>query len=104
MLETIHIDDKDKHTRRHYYQQDAAVKQNNRLSNWQKIGHGIRQGWPVSLVHFNLNTEFILYELEESPGGITINSVITIRYVSNTTLLVDSDGLQKFLNLTNVAK
>lgn len=50
MLEIIHTDDKDKSILNDiYYQQEAAVKQNDRLSNWQKIKRCTRQGCPASV-------------------------------------------------------
>lgn len=66
MLETLHTDDKDKRIHNDiYYQQEAAVKQNDRLSNWQKIKRCVRQGCPASADLFNLYGELIHCELEE---------------------------------------
>ena len=74
MLKQIGIDDKDyRIVHNLYFQQKAAIKLTEDLSDWIDIKRGVRQGCVISLDLFNLYGEFALRKLEEIEEGIQIN-------------------------------
>ena len=102
MLKQIGIDDKDYRIIHNlYFQQKAAIKLTEDLSNWIDIKRGVRQGCVMSPDLFNLYSEFIFRELEEIEEGIQINGqrINNIRYADDTVLIASTEaGLQLLLN------
>ena len=71
ILKRIGIDGKDfRIIRNLYYEQKAAIKLTEGLTEWTDIKRGVRQGCVMSPDLFNLYSEFILKELEDVEEGI----------------------------------
>ena len=106
MLERLGVDEKDMRIIRNlYYQQKAAVKVGNELTEFVDIKRGVRQGCVLSPELFALYGEIILRAIETmdgfSLGGRNINNV---RYADDTVLVADSvEKLQDLVNTVNVA-
>jgi len=80
ILKWIDIDDKDfRIICNLYYEQKAAIKLMEGLTEWTDIKQGVRQGCVMSVDLFNLYSEFILKELEEGiqVNGWCINKMLT---------------------------
>ena len=83
-----------------YWNQKAAIRVEEDLSNPAEIKRGVRQGCVLSPYLFNIYTEYIFRESNNMTGiqihGQNINN---IRYVDDTTLLANSkEDLQKIFN------
>ena len=83
-----------------YWNQKAAIKVENELSEHTEIKRGVRQGCVLSLYLFNIYTEYIFRNAKDIPGvniqGYNLNN---IRYVDDTTLLASNHtDLQKLFN------
>ena len=106
MLERLGVDEKDMRIIRNlYYQQKAAVKVGNELTEFVDINRGVRQECVLSPDLFALYGEIILRAIETmdgfSLGGRNINNV---RYADDTVLVADSvEKLQDLVNTVNVA-
>ena len=102
-IKAIGIDGKDfRIIRNLYYEQKAAIKLTEGLTEWTDIKRGVRQGCVMSPDLFNLYSEFILKELEEVKEGIQVNGrcINNIRYADDTVLLASSEaGLQMLVNI-----
>ena len=106
MLADIQVDDHDiRLIRNVYYQQKAAVKVGDELTDTVDIRRGVRQGCVLSPDLFSLYSEVILREIEMvdgfNVGGHNINN---IRYADDTVLIADSaEKLQMLVNAVNIA-
>ena len=83
-----------------YWQQKTIVKINNDISEPLKIERGVRQGFVLSPVLFNLYTDLIFRNIDQGPGikigGHTINN---LRYADDTVLLAENETeLQQILD------
>jgi len=106
ILKRIGIDGKDfRNIRNLCYEQKAAFKLTEGLTEWTDIKRGVRQGCVMSPDLFNLYSEFILNELEVEKG-IQVNGRLTdnIRYADDTVLLASSEaGLQMLVNIVQTS-
>ena len=59
------------------------------ISEWSKVGVGVRQGCLLSSVLFNLFLEFVMKGLRQLDSGVQMGDtcINNIRYVDDTTLL-----------------
>ena len=83
-----------------YWEQAACMRVGNDTSEYSKIKRGVRQGCVLSPDLFNLYSEQILRELNES-GGFVIggNNITNLRYADDMVLLPDSqEKLQTLLD------
>ena len=83
-----------------YWNQKAAIRVNQELSDPAEIKRGVRQGCVLSPYLFNIYTEFIFRESNEMPG-IKINgtNINNIRYADDTALLASTnEDLQKIVD------
>lgn len=102
LLKEIHVDNKDIQLIKNlYWNQKAAVRVDDVLTDWIKIIRGLRQGCVQSPDFFNLYSEFILRAITDihgvKLGGVNINN---IRYADDTTLIASSEEeLQKLLDI-----
>ena len=71
------------------------------LTDWFKIGKGVRQCCILSLCLFNLYAEYIMRNagLEEAQAGIKIDgrNINNLRYADDTTLMAESEEELKSL-------
>ena len=108
ILKRIGIDGKDfRIIRNLYYEQKAAIKLTEGLTEWTDIKRGVRQGCVMSPVLSNLYSEFILKELEEVDEGIQVNGrrINNIRYADDTALLAYSEAaLQMLVNVVQTSR
>jgi len=108
ILKRIGIDGKDfRIIRNLYYEQKAAIKLTEGLTEWTDIKRGVRQGCVMSPVLSNLYSEFILKELEEVDEGIQVNGrrINNIRYADDTVLLAYSEAaLQMLVNVVQTSR
>ena len=83
-----------------YWNQKAAIRVDQELSEPAKIMRGVRQGCVLSPYLFNLYTEFIFRNSEDLPGlNINGRNVNNLRYVDDTTLLANTqEDLQRIVN------
>ena len=69
--------------------------------NWFQISKGVRQGCILSPCIFNLYAEYIMRNagLEEAQAGIKIagRNISNLRYVDDTTIMVESEEKLKSL-------
>ncbi|KAG1656246.1 Retrovirus-related Pol polyprotein from type-1 retrotransposable element R2 [Nymphon striatum] len=93
LLEQINIDDKDLRIIKNlYWNQNAAVKVGDELSEWKSIKRGVRQGCVMSPDLFNLYSEHILRQLEDLPGiSLGGNNINNIRFADDTALIAASE-------------
>ena len=102
MLNQLDVDGKDLRVLRNlYWDQTAAVRVDGELSEYTNIKRGVRQGCVMSPDLFNLYSEVILRNLDESEGlkanGENLNN---LRYADDTSLLAGSEeDLQRLLNI-----
>jgi len=108
ILKRIGIDGKNfRIIRNLYYEQKAAIKLTEGLTEWTDIKRGVRQGCVMSPVLSNLYSEFILKELEEVDEGIQVNGrrINNIRYADDTVLLAYSEAaLQMLVNVVQTSR
>jgi len=83
-----------------YYEQTAAVRVGNELTEWTKIGTGFRQGYVLSPDLYNLYCKIIFRNIQYLDGiiigGTNINN---IRYADDTVLLATSENkLQELID------
>ena len=101
ILEELDIDGKDLRIIRNlYWNQSAAVRIDGNYSAFKQIKRGVRQGCVMSPDLFNIYSETIFRELEDSPG-IKINGEVinNIRYADDTALIAGSETeLQSLLD------
>jgi len=93
ILKKRNVDDIDLRIIKHvYYQQQAAVRLQDGLTDWFEIKRGVRQDCVISPNLFNLYGEIILRQLEEVEEGFTVNGVKinNIRYANDTALIATS--------------
>jgi len=93
IFKRIGIDEKDfRIIRNLYYEQKAAIKNTEGLTEWTDIKRGVRQSCVMSPDHINLYSEFILKELEEVQEGIQVNGrrITNIPFADDTVLLASS--------------
>lgn len=83
-----------------YWEQTAAVRVDNELSEWMKIERGVRQGCVLSPDLFSLYGEIILREIKDIPGiAVNGHNVNNIRYADDTVLISETEiGLQQLLH------
>ena len=72
--------------------------------NWFQIGKGVHQGCILSPCFFNLNAEYIMWNvgLAEAQAGIKIAgiNINNLRYADDTTFMVESEeDLKSLLNV-----
>ena len=71
------------------------------ITDWFKIGKGVRQGCILSPCLFNLYAEYIMRNagLEEAQAGIKIarRNINNLRYADDTTLMAESEEELKSL-------
>ena len=101
ILDKLDIDEKTlRWIRNPYWEQTAAVRIENQLSDWIEIERGARQGYVLSAELFSLYNEIILREVE-GLHGVVINgrNVNNIRYADDTVLIAETEkDLQHILN------
>ena len=75
-----------------YWNQKAAIRVDQELSDPAEIKRGVRQGCVLSPYLFNIYTEFIFRESNEMTGiKINGNNINNIRYADDTALLAGSN-------------
>ena len=106
MLARLGVDEKDLRVIKNlYYQQRAAVRVGDELTDMVEIKRGVRQGCVLSPDLFNLYGEVIMKEIDMmdgfSVGGRNLNNV---RYADDTVIIADSaEKLQELVNAVNEA-
>ena len=101
MLQNLDLDGKDlRFLRNLYWEQQAGMWINNRISDFKQIKRGVRQGCVFSPDLFNLYSEQILREIKDMKGlvigGYNMNN---LRYADDTVLISDSsEELQALLD------
>ena len=106
MLKNIHIGQKDlRIVRNLYFEQTAAVRIGNEMTDWVRIKRGVRQGCVLSPILFTLYGEMIMRHIANLEGvrvgGYNINNV---RYADDTVLIADSEEkLQILLDQVNAS-
>ena len=104
MLQDLNVDGKDlKLIRNMYWQQTAAIKINNKISGYQKIEKGLRQGCVLSRDLYSLYSEIILRNIKGRPGigigGVNINN---LRYADDIVLIAGKEEeLQELISIIN---
>ena len=93
MLEDLQIDGKDiRLIKNIYWKQQAAIRIDNEVRQYQPIKRGVRQGCVMSPDLFSLYSENIFRNIEDingiSIGGRNINN---IRYADDTVLIADNE-------------
>ena len=78
-----------------YVGQEATVRTGHGTPDWFQIGKGICQGWILSPYLFNVYAEYIMRNsgLDEAQAQIKITgeNINNIRYIDDTTLMVESE-------------
>ena len=93
-LDLINIDDKDMRISQNlYYEQTAAVRVRNEITEWTKIETGVRQGCVLSPGLYNLYSEIVFRNVQHL-NGITIGgtNMNNIRYADYTIPLATSEN------------
>ena len=105
-LRDLHLDGKDLRLIENlYWNQIAAVRVGNELSEWQEIQRGVRQGCVLSPDLFNIYSEMIMRELEDLEGvRVGGRNITNIRYADDTALLADSEPKMQCLVNTLVSE
>ena len=84
-----------------YVDQEATLRTGQGTTDWFQIVKGIRQGCILSPWLFNLYAEYIMRNtgLDETQAGIKIarRNINNLRYVDDTTIMVESGGELKSL-------
>ena len=88
-----------------YYEQTAAVRVEDELTDYVNIKRGVRQGCVLSPILFSLYAEIIMRDIADLEGikigGKNFNNV---RYADDTVLIADSeDKLQRIVERVNAA-
>ena len=77
-----------------YAGQEATVRTGHRITNWFKIGKGVRQACTLSPCLFNLHAEYIMRKagLHEAQAAIKIagRNINNLRNANDTTLMAES--------------
>ena len=106
MLARLEVDEKDLRVIKNlYYQQKAAVRVGDELTDMVEIKRGVRQGCVLSPDLFTLYSEVIMREIDTvegfSVGGRNLNNV---RYADDTVIVADSaEKLQELVRVLNEA-
>jgi len=93
-LDLINIDDKDMRISQNlYYEQTAAVRVRNEITEWTKIETGVQQGCVLSPGLYNLYSEIVFRNVQHL-NGITIGgtNMNNIRYADYTIPLATSEN------------
>ena len=84
-----------------YAGQEATVRTGHGIMDWLQIGKGVCQGYILSPCLFNLNAEYIMWNvgLDEAQAGIKISgrNNNSLRYADDTTLMGESEELKSLL-------
>lgn len=110
ILELVGLDDKDLRIIENiYFNQSAAVKIEDQLTEEIKIERGVRQGCVLSPLLFNVYSEYVMnLSLDDVDEGILINGerLNNIRYADDTIVFADSlEGLQSLITrIANFSK
>ena len=105
ILSGLNIDAKDMRILTNlYWEQSAAIRIEDEISDYRPIKRGVRQGCVLSPDLFNLYSEMILRNIEElqgvKVGGRELNN---LRYADDTVLIADSEQkLQSLLTTASV--
>ena len=93
ILEGLNIDGKDLRIIRNiYWEQTAAVRVDNQLSEYQPIKRGVRQGCVLSPDLFSIYSEKIMQNIENLPGiCINGNNMNNLRYADDTVLIAENE-------------
>ena len=88
-----------------YAGQEAKIRTGHGTTDWFQIGKGVHQGCILSPCLFNLYVEYIMRNavLEETQAGIKTagRNINNLRYVDDTTLMVESEEELKTLLMTD---
>ena len=86
-----------------YAGQEATVRTKHRKTDWFQIGKEVHQGCVLSPCLFNFYAEYIMRNagLDEAQAGIKITgrNINNLRYVGDTTLMVESKEELKNLSM-----
>ena len=78
-----------------YAGQEAIVRTGYEITDWFKIGKGVRQGCILSPCLFNIYAEYIMQNarLDEVQAGIKIagRNISNLRYADGTTLMTERE-------------
>ena len=84
-----------------YTGQEATVRTGHEITDWFKIGKGVRQGCILSPCLFNFYAEYIMRNaaLDEAQAGIKIagRNINNLRYADDTTFMAKSEEELKSL-------
>ena len=99
VLRDLHLDGRDLRLIENlYWNQTAAVRVGDELTEWQEIRRGVRQGCVLSPDLFNIYSEMIMRELEGLEGiRVGGRNITNIRYADDTALIADSETKMQFL-------
>ncbi|GFS05700.1 retrovirus-related Pol polyprotein LINE-1 [Elysia marginata] len=103
ILNSIDIDGKDlRIVRNLYWDQTAATRIDDEISEYKPIKGGVRQGCVLSPDFFNISSEMILRNIYDLKGIIRIGGVNinNLRYADDTVLVAESESeLQAILDV-----
>ena len=99
ILENLHLDGRDLRLIENlYWNQTAAVRVGEELTEWQEIRRGVRQGCVLSPDLFNIYSEMIMRKLEDLEGiSVGGRNITNIRYADDTALIADSEAKMQAL-------
>ena len=84
-----------------YAGQKTTVRTGHEITDWFRIGEGVRQGCVLSPCLFKVNAEYIMRKagLDEAQAGIKIarRNINNLRYVDDTALMAESKELKSLL-------
>ena len=106
ILHHLGIDGKDLRIIRNvYWDQTAATRLDNELSEFKPIKRGVRQGCVLSPDFFNIYSEMIMRKIQDKEGttigGTNLNN---LRYADDAVLIAESQtALQETLHVVTVA-
>ena len=84
-----------------YAGKEATVRTAHGTTDWFQIRKGVGQGCVLSPYLFNLHAEYTMRKvgLDEEQAGIKIagRNINNVRYIDDTTLMVESEGELKSL-------
>ena len=84
-----------------YAGQEGTVRTGHGTTDWFQIGKGVCQGCILPPCLFNLFAEYIMRNagLDEAQSGVKIarRNINNLRYADDTTLMAESEELQKSL-------
>ena len=91
-----------------YAGQETTVRTGHGTIDWFQIRKRVHQGCILSLCLFNLYAEYIMRNarLHEAPAGMKIaeRNISNLRYVDDTTLMVESEELKSLLKVKEESK